>query len=88
LAWTIRFDQRALKELKKIDKQAQRDILAYLYKHIETNQDPCRFGKELKGKLKGLWRYRTGDYRIVCDIRDNELIVLILRVAHRRKVYI
>ncbi len=85
--WTYRFDERALKEIKKLGRQAQREIISYLDERVAGSVDPRRFGKELKADLAGLWRYRVGDYRIICQIRDKELIVLIVAVGHRRNVY-
>jgi len=58
-----------------------------LFEKIATNENPRRFGGPLRYDLTGLWRYRVGDYRIVCEIQDNVLIVLIVRIGHRRKVY-
>ncbi|MEN3943075.1 type II toxin-antitoxin system RelE/ParE family toxin [Prosthecobacter sp. SYSU 5D2] len=85
--WVYRFDARALKELRKLGKQAQRDIIAYLDERVAGDEDPRRFGKGLKADLAGLWRYRVSDYRILCQIRDKELIVLVVAVGHRRGVY-
>jgi mRNA interferase RelE/StbE len=85
--WVYRFDERALKELRKLGKQAQRDIISYLDERIAAEEDPRRFGKGLKSDLAGLWRYRVGDYRIVCQIQDGELLVLVVTVGHRRDVY-
>jgi mRNA interferase RelE/StbE len=85
--WVYRFDERALKELRKLGKQAQRDILTYLDERIAGEGDPRRFGKSLKADLVGLWRYRVGDYRILCQIRDGELLVLVVAVGHRREIY-
>jgi mRNA interferase RelE/StbE len=85
--WVYRFDGRALKELRKLGKQAQRDIIAYLDERVAGDEDPRRFGKGLKADLAGLWRYRVGDYRILCQIRDEELIVLVVTVGHRRGIY-
>lgn len=85
--WTYRFDERALKEIKKLGRQAQREIITYLDERVAGSADPRRFGKGLKADLAGLWRYRVGDYRIICQIRDQELIVLIIAVGHRRNVY-
>ena len=85
--WAYRFDERALKELKKLGGQAQRDIIAYLDKRVARNADPRRFGKRLKANLAGLWRYRVGDYRILCQIQDRELIVLVVAVGHRKDIY-
>jgi mRNA interferase RelE/StbE len=85
--WVYRFDQRALKELKKLGHQAQRDILDYLDKRVAGDTDPRRFGKELKADWAGLWRYRVGDYRILCQMKDHELLVLVIAVGHRRNIY-
>ncbi len=85
--WVYRFDERALKELKKLGHQAQRDILAYLDERIAGDEDPRRFGKGLKADLVGMWRYRVGDYRILCQIQDDELLVLVVAVGHRRDIY-
>jgi mRNA interferase RelE/StbE len=87
MSWVYSFDERALKELRKLGKQAQRDIIAYLDERIAGAEDPRRFGKGLKADLAGLWRFRVGDYRILCQIRDGELLVLVVAVGHRRDVY-
>jgi len=87
LAWKIEFDHRALKELKKLDRAVQRTILNYLKERIANSEDPTQFGKALSKELKGLWRYRVGDHRIICQIINEEITVLVLRVAHRRRVY-
>jgi mRNA interferase RelE/StbE len=87
MSWVYWFDERAVKELRKLGKQAQRDIISYLDERIAVDEDPQRFGKGLRSDLAGLWRYRVGDYRIVCQIRDGELIVLVVTVGHRRDVY-
>ena len=85
--WAYNFDERAFKELRKLGTQAQRDIISYLDERISGEDDPRRFGKGLKADLAGLWRYRVGDYRILCQIRDLELLVLVVAVGHRREVY-
>lgn len=87
MSWVYRFDQRALKELKKLGKQAQREIVAYLDERVAGDADPRRFGKGLKADLAGLWRYRVGDFRILCQIVDGELLVLVVALGHRRDVY-
>lgn len=66
--WIYRFDERALKELRKLGKQAQRDVLKYLDERVIGDGDPRRFGKGLKADLVGLWRYRAGNYRVLCQI--------------------
>ena len=87
MRWAYSFDERALKELKKLGKPAQREILKYLDERIATEEDPRRFGKALRGELVGLWRYRVGDYRMICSLREGQMLVLMLRVGHRRDVY-
>lgn len=87
MGWTCRFDERALKELKKLGPEAQRVILAYLDDRVAGDADPRRVGKSLKANLAGLWRYRVGGYRILCHIVDQELVVLVVAVGHRRDIY-
>jgi mRNA interferase RelE/StbE len=87
LTWTVEFDDAAAKELRKLDRQAQSDILRYFRERIATDEDPRRVGKPLSGDLAGLWRYRVRDYRMICNIEDDKLIVLVVRVAHRKDVY-
>lgn len=87
MRWAYSFDARALRELQKLDRQAQKDIIAYLDKRIATKEDPRRFGKPLKADLTGLWRYRVRDYRILCQIKDDMLLVLVVSVGHRKNVY-
>ena len=81
------FDERALKELKNLGHQARSDIPAYLDQRIVGDADPRRFGKGLKADLVGLWLYRVGDYRMVCQIKDRELLVLVVAVGNRKNVY-
>jgi mRNA interferase RelE/StbE len=76
-----------LEDLRRLDQGVQRRILKYLKERLATTQNPRRFGKPLTGDLKSLWRYRVGDFRLVCDVREDRLVVLVLRVGHRRNVY-
>ena len=87
MTWVYRFDERALKELKKLDRQAQRDILGYLDQRVAGRSDPRRYVKPLRVNLAGLWRYRVGAYRIICQIKDRELLVLVVSVGHRKNIY-
>ena len=87
MTWKVEFDDRAAKELRKLNPQTQGEILKYLRKRIATTENPRRFGKSLSGSLGGLWRYRVGDYRLICSISEREVAVLILRVGHRSNVY-
>lgn len=86
-AWTLSFDSAAVRELKRLDRKTSERILRYLEERVLTASGPREYGKALKGKLSELWRYRVGDYRVLCELRDAELVVLVVRVAHRREVY-
>jgi mRNA interferase RelE/StbE len=85
--WRVEFDPNAARDLRKLGAEAQRLILRYLRERIATAEDPRRFGRPLTHDLKGLWRYRVGDYRIVASIEDGRFIVLVVTVGHRREVY-
>jgi mRNA interferase RelE/StbE len=85
--WTVEFDDRARRELRKLDARMQQTILRYLRERIAVADDPRRFGKPLWKNLAGLWRYRVGDYRLSCRLEENLLVVLVLQVGHRREVY-
>ena len=87
MTWKVEFDDRAARELRKLNPQIQGEILTYLRKRIATTENPRRFGKSLSGALGGLWRCRIRDYRLICSRSERELTVLILRVGHRRNVY-
>ncbi len=87
MTWTVEFDDAAAKELRKLDRQAQQEILRYLRERIATDEDPRRFGKLLSRDMAGLWRYRVRDYRMICNIEDDKLVVLVLRAGHRKDVY-
>jgi mRNA interferase RelE/StbE len=86
LNWIVKFKESSKKELSKLDKSESKKIISFLEK-LSTQSNPRQSGKALKGKLKEYWRYRVGDYRIICKIHDDELVVLVLRVAHRKDVY-
>jgi len=87
LAWNVSFEPRALKELGRLDREAQRRIARFFGERVEGSADPRQWGKPLTGDKVGLWRYRIGRYRAVCSIDDSRHTVLILRVAHRKQVY-
>jgi len=87
LAWTIEYDEAAVQDLKKLDKQVQREILNYMEKRIAPTEDPRSFGKPLRHSKFGLWRFRLRDYRILCQLNQSRLIVLVIAVGHRSKIY-
>lgn len=85
--WQIEYAEKAARELLKIDRQAAKRIKKYLDERIATDEDPRRFGEPLAENLAGLWKYRIGDYRVIVEIQDERVVVLVLRVGHRSKVY-
>jgi mRNA interferase RelE/StbE len=88
LAWEIEFEAGALKDLKRLDGEVARRITSFLKTRIAGLENPRSMGSALKGSQLGdLWRYRVGDYRIICEIRDKELVILAVSIGHRREVY-
>jgi mRNA interferase RelE/StbE len=87
LAWTIDYSERALKSLKKMDKQNAKRILDFLEQRIAILDDPRTSGKPLKGDLGIFWRYRVGDYRVLCEIQDSKLVILTALIGHRKEIY-
>lgn len=86
-AWTVEFDDRARRELRKPDAKTQKAILRYVRERLAGTEDPRRFGKPLRRNLAGLWRYRVEDYRLICRIEDDRVVVLVLQVGHQRDIY-
>lgn len=87
MVWNIKYDPRALKGLKKIDKTAQNRIVSFFDTDLAFLDNPRVRGKSLRGKFKGLWRYRIGDYRAICHIEDKTITIIVLEVGHRKHVY-
>ena len=87
MVWQIEWEDKAVRELKKLDVRVQRTIVRFLREKIATDDDPRRFGDPLTKDLKGLWNYRIGDYRIICSIENKRVVVLVVRVGHRRSAY-
>jgi mRNA interferase RelE/StbE len=87
LAWTASFEPRALNELRKLDHLVQRRIVKFLQERVSGQRNPRESGKPLSGDKVELWRYRIGDYRLICHIDDEKRAVLVLRVAHRKQAY-
>ncbi len=86
MKWCIEFDKSVIKTLSKIQPKDVAQIMNYL-ENVATLDNPRQVGKALNGKYKGLWRYRTGDFRILCDIIDNEVKILAVEVGHRKAIY-
>nr|CRY97821.1 hypothetical protein [uncultured prokaryote] len=83
---TVTLTAEAKKDLKKFDKPVRKRIIRYL-EEVSKLKNPRSRGKALIGNLMGMWRYRVGDYRILCKIKDGELIILVLEVGHRKNIY-
>ncbi len=87
MAWRIEFTATAAKQLAKLDRVEAKRITSFLRERVVNGDDPRSTGKALTGSLGGLWRYRIGDYRIICEIQDGALCVLVVQLGHRREVY-
>lgn len=87
MVWTVEIADFAERQLRKLDRSVRGRVLDYLHERIEGCKNPRHFGEPLKGGRAGLWRYRVGDYRILCELRDDVLVVLALSVGHRREIY-
>jgi mRNA interferase RelE/StbE len=87
LAWRVEVTPAAAKELRKLNRQVARRIGDYLQDLVCTCGDPRQRGKGLTANMAGLWRYRVGDHRVICQLEDDRLLVLVVRVAHRGEAY-
>ena len=87
MPWTIEYTETALSQLRKLDKAAARRIVGYMNGRVAGLTDPRSVGRALTGPLGGLWRYRIGNYRAVCDIQAETLQVVVLRIGSRDRVY-
>jgi mRNA interferase RelE/StbE len=87
LAWTIEYTDVARTQLRKLDKAAARRILNYMDQRIACLDDPRSAGKALRGPLGDFWRYRVGEYRIICELHDQTLRVLVVHIGNRKDVY-
>ena len=85
--WRLEFSKRADKQLSKMDPGIRRVVLAWLLKNVDGCEDPRAHGKGLTANRSGKWRYRVGDYRILCEMKDEELVVLAIEIGHRRDIY-
>ena len=88
MAWKIEVSPAAERELSKLDAQHAKRILKFLHERLARLDDPRSVGKALQGSHLGeFWRYRVGDYRLICKIEDDRVVVLLLRVGHRKEIY-
>ena len=88
MAWTIEIDDKARKQLRKMGSQNAQRVISYLDTRVAPLDVPRTLGRALEGQqFNHLWRYKVGDYRIICDIQDQRLVVLVVEVGHRREIY-
>ncbi len=87
MKYKVVFSEKSKKQLKKLDRHTAALIIGWLEKNIENCENPRIHGKGLVENRSGQWRYRIGDYRIICEINDEEVVVLVLEVGHRKEVY-
>jgi len=85
--WRVEITRTAEKQIQKLNRTVQESIIRFLRERVQTADNPRQSGRPLHGDKGGLWRYRVGDYRLICDIQDERITVLVLRVGHRKDVY-
>jgi len=87
LVWTIEITRTAERQINKLDASAQKSIVRFLRERLKSAQNPRQWGKPLHGDKRGLWRYRVGDFRLICEIQDERITVFVLEGGHRKEVY-
>lgn len=87
MKYKVEFSEQGKKDLKKLDISIQKIILKWIKKNLLECENPRVHGKSLVGNLRGYWRYRVGNYRILCDIQDEKITILVLEIGHRRDIY-
>ncbi len=87
MKYTVQYTAGAIKNLKKLDKHTQALILGWIEKNLMNCENPRQHGKCLTANRSGQWRYRIGDYRLICEIEDDKIVILILSIGHRREIY-
>lgn len=87
MEYKVTFSNEAKKQLKKLDKHIAALIIGWIEKNLEGCTNPRQHGKSLVGNKSGQWRYRVGDYRLICEIKDQEILILVLAIGHRKEIY-
>lgn len=87
MAWTVELAKSAEKDLDRLDRRQAERILVFLRDRVAKADDPRASGKQLRGVQREFWRFRVGDYRVLCRLEDHRLVVLLVRIGHRRDVY-
>ena len=87
MKYRVEISEKASKQLRKMDQQTARLLLAWIKKNLQGCENPRLQGKGLTGNLSGKWRYRVGNYRILAEIKDQELLILVVETGHRGEIY-
>ncbi|MBR5229110.1 MAG: type II toxin-antitoxin system RelE/ParE family toxin [Firmicutes bacterium] len=87
MKYNVEYTQQAIKDLKKLDKHTRSLIFGWIEKNLVGCENPRQHGKGLVGDKSGQWRYRIGDYRIIAEIEDDRIVILVITVGHRRNIY-
>jgi len=87
MMYEVKYTKRAVKQLKNMDKSIASFILTYIKEKLVGCSDPRRYGKTLQGELSDKWRYRVGNYRILAKIKDDEVIIVVVEIGHRKNIY-
>lgn len=87
MVWTIKYDPRTEKALRKAGPEQARRIIRFMRDRVAVLDDPRTLAKPLTGQFSQLWRYRVGDFRVICEVDEKSLVVLVIRIGHRKAVY-
>jgi mRNA interferase RelE/StbE len=87
LAWAIELTETALRQLAQLNKSVERRIWKFLRGRLTLTANPRAIGQALHGQFGGFWKYRVGDYRLIANLEDDRLVILVIRIGHRREVY-
>lgn len=87
MCYSVEYAPRAIKDLKKLDKHTRQCIKDWIEENLVGCENPRQHGKGLTANLSGKWRYRVGDYRIIADIQDTKIVIMVLAIGHRSEIY-
>lgn len=87
MAWQVEFTDKARRQLRKLHPEVQQRLLRFLRERVASSDDPRLLGSRLAGDLSGYWRFRVGDYRLICRVEEQRLLVLVVTLGHRKVVY-
>lgn len=87
MLYRVEYTPRAVRQLKKMDPHTRKLVFAWIDKNLQHCEDPRQHGKALAANRSGQWRYRIGDYRVLANIQDDKILILILEIGHRRSIY-